>query len=105
MIIILQGTLRDLGFLPGMLDEDNPKLAREQLDAGYSHGGGWHPDMGVENWSVVKGFTLYSNRYHESYRARAVIYLPLTGEMVIVAEHDFVGIISPGRDIEVARMN
>lgn len=30
----------DLGYLPGMLSDEDPRPAREQLDANYVHGGG-----------------------------------------------------------------
>jgi hypothetical protein len=32
-----------LGWIPGFLDEDDPRPAREQIDANYQHGGGWQP--------------------------------------------------------------
>jgi hypothetical protein len=32
-----------LGFIPDMLDEDDPRPAREQFDDNYAHGGGWRP--------------------------------------------------------------
>jgi hypothetical protein len=35
-----------LGSLPKMLNEHDPRPAREQLDAGYRHGGGWSPFKG-----------------------------------------------------------
>lgn len=32
-----------LGFIPCFLREDDPRPAREQIDANYQHGGGWDP--------------------------------------------------------------
>ena len=41
-----------LGWLPSFLSEDDPRSAREQLDANYKYGGGWDPilitDQGLE---------------------------------------------------------
>ena len=36
----------DLGLLPSMLSEHDPRPAREQFDARYGHGGGWRPFTG-----------------------------------------------------------
>ncbi len=37
-------SLHDLwGFIPGFLDENDPRPAREQINANYRHGGGWQP--------------------------------------------------------------
>lgn len=38
--------MEHLGFLPGFLSEEDPRPAREQIDANYSHGGGWRPLAG-----------------------------------------------------------
>ena len=38
----------DLGLLPHFLSETNPASAKEQINANYSHGGGWHSFKGFE---------------------------------------------------------
>jgi hypothetical protein len=42
---VLYGGTRpdDLGFLPLMLDDEDPRPAAAQLDETYAHGGGWRP--------------------------------------------------------------
>ncbi len=49
-LIVMHPRGADLaGLIPFMLDEDDPRPAREQLHENYAHGGGWYP---------YKGFTL-----------------------------------------------
>ena len=36
-----------LGMLPYFIDPNDPRPAREQLDANYQHGGGWVPSRGL----------------------------------------------------------
>lgn len=43
-----EATVEMLGYLPDMLSETDPRPAREQLDSGYRHGGGWCPFAGFE---------------------------------------------------------
>jgi hypothetical protein len=37
----------DLGFLPGLIDEDDPRGVKEQLADKYGYGGGWRPMPGL----------------------------------------------------------
>lgn len=89
-----------LGFIPQFLDESDPRPAREQLDANYSHGGGWVP---------IEGFTLDPS--HETLRYpgdppyRAVAGTTLRNETVVVFERSWVAVIQPGGSFEVARMD
>ena len=32
---------------PGLIDEDDPRGVKEQLDAKYRYGGGWRPTPGL----------------------------------------------------------
>ncbi len=43
-----QAKVEMLGFIPLMLSLKNPAPAREQLHAGYRHGGGWTPFEGFK---------------------------------------------------------
>ena len=36
----------DLGFIPGFISGDDPRPLKEQIDANYGHGGGWHNQPG-----------------------------------------------------------
>jgi len=41
-------TPEHLGLIPYFLNENDPRPAREQFDANYSHGGGWRPQNGFK---------------------------------------------------------
>ena len=88
-----------LGFIPFFLDENNPASAREQLDAGYQHGGGWRP---------FKGFTMLSNdnlEYPGDPPTRPLFETTLRHETVRVYESSWVAIIQPDGSFEVCRMD
>jgi hypothetical protein len=100
-----QHRLADLvGYIPSMLDADDPRPAKEQLHSQYAHGGGWHP---------FKGFTLNREEMTLEYpedpptRAYAMTRLPKTNEVVMVFEHAWVAIIQDNGDgeYEIARMD
>jgi hypothetical protein len=90
------------GFIPGFLDANDPRPAREQLHANYAHGGGWHP---------FEGFTFNEKEMTLEYpgdpamRPFACCYLPLTDETVIVFEHAWVAIVQGDNKVEIARMD
>lgn len=88
-----------LGLLPDMLDKDNPSPAREQLNQGYQHGGGWNP---------FEGFTLQSDntlKYTGDPPTRPLAYTYLRKELIVFYPHSWVAIIQPDRKFEVARMD
>jgi hypothetical protein len=43
------GTADNCGLIPRMLDLDDPRPARDQLDSNYQHGGGWRPQGKFES--------------------------------------------------------
>jgi hypothetical protein len=82
-----------------MISEDDPRPARDQLDAGYRHGGGW--------MSFV-GHTLNADD-SLSYPGDPSIYpvamTRLRDETILVYPHDWVAIVQPDRSFEVCRMD
>ena len=88
-----------LGLIPSFLDENDPGTAREQLDANYQHGGGWHP---------MQGFTI-NNRHQLEYLGDPpydwVAFTMLRGELVRVFRYAWVAIGQPDGSTEVARMD
>jgi hypothetical protein len=88
-----------LGFLPGMLDDEDPRPAREQFDANYQHGGGWRPFTG---YRVNPDGSL-------SYPGDPPIYplamTMLRDERIMLYEHSWVGIFQPDGSAEIARMD
>jgi hypothetical protein len=94
-----QATLDHLGILPDMLDPANPKPAREQLDEGYRHGGGWH---------AQPGFKLRDDdslKYPGDPSFPPLFEMHLRHERILVYEHGYVAIIQPDRSFEVCRMD
>jgi hypothetical protein len=89
----------DLGLLPQMLNSSDPRPAREQLDSGYRHGGGWDP---------FPGFKLSNNDnllYPGDPPTRPVASTKLRDETIVLYEHEWVAIIQPDRSFEVCRMD
>lgn len=88
-----------LGELPYMLNSNNPKSAREQLNDGYPHGGGWNP---------FNGFCLGKNNsltYPGDPPLKPLAEAKLREETIILYSHSWVAIIQPDRSFEVCRMD
>jgi hypothetical protein len=99
MIAILEGHHPDdLGLLPGMIDQKDPRPAKEQFDANYSHGGGWRPIKGL----MIKGFVLH---YPGDPPLEPIAMWPLRDEMIVVYRYDIVAIFQKDGSFEVARMD
>jgi hypothetical protein len=95
-------TPEHLGFLPGMLDDGNPAPAREQLDRGYQHGGGWRPFQGHTLTLSLKGPSLV---YPGDPPMLALAMTRLRDETIVLFQHDWVAIIQKDRSFEVCRMD
>jgi hypothetical protein len=89
----------NLGMLPDMLDESDPRSARDQLDAGYQHGGGWDPNPKLK--FNKKTVTLH---YPGDPPFRALATMHLRDEMVVLFECDYVMILQTDGSYEIARM-
>jgi len=94
------GDMHDLvGFIPQMLSDDDPMSARDQLDCGYQHGGGW---------SAFSGFEM-SNSGSLTYRGdqplRPVAIGRLRDERIIVYPLGWVAVVQPDGAFEVSRMD
>ena len=91
-----------LGLLPDMLDENDPRCARDQLDANYQHGGGWYP---------MKGFKLDANkldlglRYPGDPPMMPMAATKLRDETIVLFECEWVAIIQRDGSFEVCRMD
>ena len=99
MIAILQNHHPDeLGFLPEMIDQDDPRPAKEQFDANYGHGGGWRPMKGFS----VKGFVLH---YPGDPPLEPIAMWPLRDEMIVVYRYGIVAVFQKNGSFEAARMD
>jgi hypothetical protein len=88
-----------LGLLPWMLDENDPRDAREQFNERYAHGGGWHP-MG--------GFKLNPNnslKYPGDPVLEPLAHLQFRNELIVFYDSSWVAIIQKDRTFEVCRMD
>jgi hypothetical protein len=92
-------TAEHLGLLPGMLDDDDPAPAREQLDRAYQHGGGWRPFVGH---TLQDDFSL---SYPGDPPTLPLAMTRLRDEIVVLCEHSWVVIIQPDKSFEVCRMD
>lgn len=90
-----------LGSIPGWLDVDDPRPAREQLDEGYKFAGGWQPMQSPGLKISDRNAMLYPGDPPQAPLAMAM----LRDEVVILYPHGFVGIIQPDRSFEVCRMD
>lgn len=94
-----KATMDHLGFIPSFLSADDPRPAREQLDANYQHGGGWRP---------MKGFHLFPNnnlKYPGDPIMKPIAWAQLRDETIVVYDCCVVAIIQPDRSFEAARMD
>jgi len=98
MIWITEHPDVDLGFLPSFFDEDDPRPAREQIDANYKFGGGWIPQS---EFIMRDGLLLYPG--DPPYQPLAMTNM--RDEILIFYTHAFLAIIQPDGTFEVARVD
>src|SRR6185436_6514294 len=88
-----------LGFIPGFLDEDDKRPAKEQFDDRYVSG--WMP-TGADKFKLLDGYRL---KYPGDPVQQPLALTKLRDEVIVLYEGDFVAIIQPDRSFEVARMD
>lgn len=89
----------DLGFIPAMLSEENPKLAKEQLDDGYQHGGGWSPFVGFR---LEDDNSLH---YPGDPPMFPLAYAMLRDELILFYPFAWVAIVQKDRSFEICQMD
>lgn len=92
-------TMDHLGFIPSFLSADDPRPARDQLDANYRHGGGWRP---MKNFKLTGSLGL---AYPGDPVLRPLASTKLRDETIVVYECAIVAIIQPDKSFEAARMD
>jgi len=95
-----QMTWGHLGFIPNWLDDDDPRSAREQLDAGYRYSVGfWEPLPGQkltnQNWLTYPGDPPLI----------PLAEAKLRDELILFYDHSMVAIVQPDRTFKVTRMD
>lgn len=92
-------TRAHLGLLPEMLDDQDPRSAREQLNEAYAHGGGWDP---------FNGFRLTDKNglaYPGDPTLKPIAQAKFRNELIVFYDCAWVAIIQPDRSFEVCRMD
>ena len=92
-------TRDQLGFLPGFLDNDDPRSVRQQIDANYQHGGGWRPFPG---FLMLKNHTLH---YKGDPPTPPLAKCVLRDETVYFYEGAFIAVQQLDGSYEVARVD
>lgn len=102
LVTMLQSARFDMvGIIPEMLDENDPRPAREQFDTNYQHGGGWMPFHGHTLVPEDK----FKLCYPGDPPLLPVALIRLRHERIVIYPHAWVVILQPDNTFEVARMD
>jgi hypothetical protein len=100
MIWIVFNPRVDLGYLPGLLTNEDPRSVSEQLNEKYSHGGGWRP---MQGWTLDKeSMTLY---YPGDPPMRPLATSQLRSETLWFYQHDTLCVVQSDGTFEVSRVD
>jgi hypothetical protein len=89
----------DLGFLPGLIDEDDPRGVKKQLADKYGYGGGWRP---------MPDLTLLPDRslkYPGDPPLKPIAVSQLRDEVILFYPHDWLCVVQPDGAFEVSRVD
>jgi hypothetical protein len=90
-----------LGYIPGFIHEDDPRPAKEQLNANYAHGGGWFPMTGF----IVVDRDSMKLKYPGDPAMTPLYSAKLREEEIYVYSHAWVVIVQKDGSWEMARMD
>lgn len=90
----------DWGVIITMLNPDDPRPAKVQLDEGYKDCGGWRPQDGFK-FDDRTGWMTYPG--DPPFKPRSGIRL--REELIVLYPYDYVGIIQPDGKFEICRMD
>jgi hypothetical protein len=100
LVQLKQGvSVEALGLIPSFLDQNDPRLAKEQFDANYQHGGGWFKYDGFE---MDKDHTLLGKGDPP---LKPIATMWFRDERIFLYRHAWVAIVQPDETFEVARMD
>jgi hypothetical protein len=89
----------DLGFLPSLISEDDPRPVAAQLDDKYRHGGGWDP---VPGFTVRDGYVL---KYPDDPPMAPLAMTSLRQEVIVFYPYSFLGVFQSDGSFEVSRVD
>ena len=82
-----------IGMIMLWLDEEDPRTAREQLDANYQHGGGWRPFDGftLQKDGSIKypGDAALKPRAGIIFRKELILFFPFAWVMILQKDGSF----------------
>jgi hypothetical protein len=88
----------NLGFLPNIIDDADPRPVKEQVNEKYAYGGGWRPMSGFRR----SGFKLI---YPGDPPMTPVAMTQIRDEMVILYPHDWLLVVQKDGSFECSRMD
>lgn len=92
--------LVDLGFLPRLIGEDDPRPIREQIDDKYRYGGGWKPMRG---WTFDKWTSTL--KFPGDPVMRPLAAAQLRDEEIFLYRYSFLCVVQPNGSFEVSRVD
>lgn len=101
-------TVEMLGYIPKWLSEYDLRSARDQLNTGYSHGGGWDPFQSGNVSTPGSGFVFLENgnlKYPGDPQTRLLAEAKLRNEVIRIYEQAWVAIIQEDGSYEICRMD
>jgi len=101
LVIDPRSSPEDWGLILGMLDNNDPRPAREQLDEGYQPSG-WHPQEGFK-LNADTGVMSYPG--DPPFKPLSAIPLHDGKEMVVLYPYSYVAILQLDGSFEIARMD
>jgi hypothetical protein len=99
VILMNGGTPDHVGIIPLMLNLDDMRPARDQLDEHYQHGGGWRPQGKFESkgWGRLK--------YPGDPIMVPLAEIPFRDETIRIYQYGYVAIFQKDGTFEAARMD
>lgn len=98
MIVMVGGHPEMWGFIPGFLDIDDPRDAKEQFNARYI--GGWSPFEGFK-FDFDSGVLSYAG----DPPMKPLSSLLFREEIILLFDHAWVMVIQPDKSWEICRMD
>jgi hypothetical protein len=90
----------DLGFLPELIDDADPRPVAEQLQTNYAHGGGWNPQKGF-----TMDFTTMTLSYPGDPPMKPLAVSKCRGEDLYFYPYSYLAIVQHDGSFEVARVD
>jgi hypothetical protein len=89
----------DLGFLPNLISEHDPRPVGQQLAETYAHGGGWNPQSGFRKTAN------YVLHYPGDPPMRPLAMTTLRDEMICFYPYSYLGVFKSDGSFEVSRVD